>query len=60
MVNSLTGMTAFRAGQRGQLQVSSAHQNQDQGLKKTQSVMLSRMLKGMSLDGTGMLIDIFA
>lgn len=59
-INSLSSLAVARAGQKVDLQISKANHDRLQNLEKTRSLLLSRMLKGMSLDGTGMLVDLFA
>lgn len=60
MEDSLAKMASARSNDQVQLQISTAIFNQVQQQQQTQATALVRMISGMSLDGTGQLIDKYA
>jgi hypothetical protein len=57
MEDSLASMATSNKSEQVQMQISTAILNQIQDQQKTQGSMLVQMINGMSLDGTGQIVN---
>ena len=60
MENALTGMANNLSGMQLRTQRSMDKMNGQMNQQKVRTVAFNKMIKGSSIDGTGMLVDIYA